>query len=97
ASCARPAGRAGEIQGVIDLVEMKCILRDKSDKANIKYSLVDIPGPYKAQAEEYHHHLLEAASHVSDEIVELILEGQPVPKDLLRAALRKGTLEGKLA
>src|SRR5205085_10977655 len=96
AICALPAGQAGEFQGVIDLVEMKFILRDKSDKANIKYSLVDIPEPYKAQAEEYHHHLLEAASHVSDEIVELILEGQPVPKDLLRQALRKGALEGKL-
>ncbi|MBI1914925.1 MAG: elongation factor G [Planctomycetes bacterium] len=96
AICALPAGQAGEFQGVIDLVEMKFILRDKSDKANVKYSLVDIPEPYKAQAEKYHHHLLEAASHVSDEIVELILEEQPVPKDLLRQALRKGTLEGKL-
>src|SRR5215218_4286839 len=57
AICALPVGQAGEFQGVIDLVEMKFILRDKSDKANVKYSLVDIPGPYKAQAEEYHHQL----------------------------------------
>src|SRR5437868_3981557 len=97
AICALPAGQAGEFQGVIDLVEMKFILRDRSDKLNVKYSLVDIPEPFRAQAEQYHHHLCEAASHVSDEIVELILEGQPVPKDLLRSALRKGTLEGKLA
>jgi elongation factor G len=96
AICALPAGQAAEFQGVVDLVEMKFILRDRSDKANVKYSLVDIPEPFKAQAEEYHHHLLEAASHVSDEIVELILDGQPVPKDLLRSALRRGTLEGKL-
>src|SRR5437764_894163 len=96
AICALPVGQAGDFQGIIDLVEMKFILRDKSDKTNVKYSLVDIPEPFKARAEEYHHHLCEAASHVSDEIVERILEGQPVPKDLLRSALRKGTLEGKL-
>src|SRR5947209_6354449 len=96
AICALPAGQAGEFQGVIDLVEMKFVLRDRSDKANTTFSLVEIPAPFKAQAEEYRHHLLEAASHVSDEIVELILEGKPVPKDLLRQALRKGTLEGKL-
>src|SRR6266700_714008 len=96
AVCALPAGQAGDFQGVIDLVEMKYILRDKSDKANVKYSLVDIPEPYRALAEEYHHHLLEAASHADDEVVELILEGRPVPKDLLKKALRKGTLEGKL-
>jgi len=96
AICALPAGQAGDFQGVIDLIEMKFILRDRSDKENFKHSLVDIPEPFRAQAEEYYHHLLEAASHVSDEIVELILEGKPVPKDLLRQALRKGTLEGKL-
>src|SRR5205823_14722198 len=50
---------------------------------------------YKAQAEEYRHLLLDTASHASDEIVHLILEEQPVPSDLLRKALRKGTIEGK--
>ena len=30
-----------------------------------------------------------------DEITELILEGKEVPEDLIRKALRKGTLEGK--
>src|SRR5205823_6400070 len=96
AVCALPAGQAGDFQGVIDLVEMKLILRDKSDRANVKYSLVEIPAPFRALAEEYHQHLLEAASHVDDEIIELILDGRPVPKDLLRQALRRGTLEARL-
>src|ERR1700747_1191052 len=34
ATCALPVGQAGDFQGVIDLVEMKFILRDRSDKAN---------------------------------------------------------------
>ena len=96
AICALPAGQAGDFEGVIDLVEMKFILRDPTDKTNKKYSLVDIPEKYRSAAEEYHHHLLEAASHADDDLIELILDGKPVPRDLLKHALRKGTLEGKL-
>src|SRR6202022_3229384 len=62
----------------------------------VKYDLVDIPEQYKAQAEEYHHHLLEAASHGDDHLLELVLEGKPVSEELLRKALRVGTLSGKL-
>src|SRR5947209_12327137 len=62
AICALPVGQAGEFKGVIDLVEMKFILRDPTDRANIKYSLVDIPESHRARAEEYHRQLLEVAS-----------------------------------
>jgi elongation factor G len=96
AICALPVGQAGEFKGVIDLVEMKFIQRDAGDPRNINYSLVDIPQSHKAQAEEYHQYLLDAASLVDDYLSELILDEKPVPKEALKAALRKGTLEGKL-
>jgi elongation factor G len=94
AICALPVGQYDEFKGVIDLVEMKFIQRDPTDKLNTKYSLVDIPASHKEQAEEYHRQLLETASLVDDALVELILEDKPVPQDMLKAALRKGTLEG---
>src|SRR5262249_11999455 len=75
---------------------MKFVLRDTGDRTNVNYSLVDVPASHQKQAQEYRHHLLEAASHVDDHIVELILEDKHVPNDLLKKALRKGTLEGKL-
>src|SRR5438094_5112056 len=43
AICALPAGEAGSFEGVIDLVEMKFILRDKADTSNKQFALVDIP------------------------------------------------------
>src|SRR5262249_2144083 len=95
AICALPVGQSGEFQGVIDLVEMKFILRDTSDRTNTRYTLVDIPASHREQAEEYHRQLLEVASLVDDHIVELILEDKPVPMDLLKTALRKGTLEAR--
>jgi elongation factor G len=96
AICALPAGQSSEFEGIIDLVTMKYIQRDKSDQTNVKYDLVEIPEKYRAQAEEYHHHLLEAATHADDHLLELVLEGKPVSEELLRHALRKGTLENKL-
>jgi elongation factor G len=96
AICALPVGQAGEFKGVIDLVEMKFILRDANDKTNVGFKLVEIPASHREQAVEYHHRLLEAVSHVDDHILEMILEDKPVSKDQLKAALRKGTLEGKL-
>jgi elongation factor G len=96
AICALPAGQSNEFQGVIDLVEMKFILKDKTDKAHHRFELVEIPAEYKELAQDYRHRLLEAASHGDDELLELVLEGKEVPIELLRKALRAGTLSGKL-
>src|SRR5206468_10655258 len=38
--------------------------------------------------------LLDTISAASDELTELVLEGKPVPEDLIRQTLRKGTLDG---
>jgi elongation factor G len=96
AICAIPAGQSDQFEGVIDLVRMKFIDRDLGDKTHVKYALVDIPEKYRALAEEYRHHLLEAASHADDHLVELILEGHEVPDEVLLRALRAGTLGMKL-
>jgi elongation factor G len=96
AICALPAGESSAFEGVIDLVRMKYILKDKDDKTNVKYDLVEIPEQYKALAKEYRHHLLEAATHGDDHMLELVLDGKPVSEELLRKALRAATIEGKL-
>src|SRR5881398_378959 len=40
---ALPAGQSSQFEGVIDLIEMKFIQRDKSDKTNKNFTLVPIP------------------------------------------------------
>ncbi len=96
AICALPVGESSSFQGVIDLVEMKFIDRDPNDKTHKAFKLIDIPASHLEQAKEYRAALEEAASHADDELVELILEGKPVPNALLKKALRKGTIAGKL-
>jgi elongation factor G len=95
AICAIPAGQSSEFQGVIDLVRMKFILKDRTDKTNVRYELVDIPEQYRELAQEQREQLLEAASHADDHLLELVLEGQEVPEELLVKTLRAGTLAGK--
>jgi elongation factor G len=96
AICTLPAGQGSEFQGVIDLIQMKFVQRDKDDKTNVKYDLVEIPAAYRAQAEDYRHQLLEAATHADDHLLELVLEGKPVSEELLKKAVRAGTLSGQL-
>ena len=93
AICALPAGQSSAFEGVIDLIRMKFVLQDVKEK---DIQLVDIPEKYRELAEEYHGHLLEAASHADDQLLELVLEGKPVSEELLHKALRAGTLNGKL-
>ncbi len=89
-----PAGQDTSLEGIIDLIQMKLITRDLNDKTNRKFFVSDIPEKYLEEAKKRREQMLDAISAVSDEITELILEGQDVPEDLIRKALRKGTLEG---
>ncbi len=90
-----PVGSSHDFKGVIDLIEMKYIERDLTDKTNKRFELVDIPESHKEAAEEARTQLLETASLADDALVEAILEEKPISNDQLRKAIRKGTLEGK--
>jgi elongation factor G len=94
AICAIPAGQSSEFVGVIDLVRMKLIKKDDTDRTHHRYDLVDIPEKYRALADEYRHHLLEAATHADDHLLEAVLEGHDVSEEQLKKALRAGTLAG---
>lgn len=96
AVCTIPAGQSSEFTGVIDLVRMKFWDQDKNDPTHMKYKWIDIPEAYREEAALHREQLLEAASHACDEMVEYILEGKPVSEQMLRKALRAGTLSGAL-
>ncbi|MEZ4459629.1 MAG: elongation factor G [bacterium] len=87
-----PVGEEHDFIGVIDLVEMKCILwKDESLGAN--FVIEDIPEDYLEDAQGCREELLEAAAEYDDAIMEAFLEGGEVAPEAIRAAIRKGTLE----
>src|SRR5947209_2347477 len=96
AVCTIPAGQSSNFEGVIDLVRMKFWVQDKNDPTHHDYRWDEIPEAYRAEAEHWREQLLEAASHADDYLLELVLEGKPGSEELLRKALRTGTLAGQI-
>lgn len=90
-----PAGQDDQLEGIIDLINMKLITRDTTDKTNRKFFINDVTEKYLAEAKKRREEMLDTLSIACDEVTELILEGKEVPVDLIRKTLRKGTLEGK--
>ena len=88
-----PAGQDSAFEGIIDLVKMKLITRDRSDPTNRIFFENDIPDNYKAEADKRRAEMLDVISLASDEVMEMVLEGKDVPEETINAALRKGTLE----
>ena len=89
-----PIGLEDQLKGVVDLVTMRAHIFTGDNGENI--SDEDIPTNMQTQAEEYREKLLDAVSEFSDEMMELILEEQEVPVELLKRTIREAALAEKL-
>ncbi len=85
-----PIGLENHFEGVVDLVTMKAVYFD-GDRGE-KLRIEEIPAELLEEAEARREELIDAASMFSDELMEAALEGE-VTEDLLRKAIRVGTLE----
>ncbi len=88
-----PIGAEDKFEGVIDLVKMKAVRFSGKSGEIIEES--DIPADMLADANKAREEMLDAASMFSDELTEAILE-ERVTEDLVKKAVRKGTIELKL-
>ncbi|MBR5915246.1 MAG: elongation factor G [Spirochaetia bacterium] len=90
-----PMGAENEFEGVIDLLNQKEIRFDQADKG-VTMTTSDIADERKELASQWRDSLLDNISAFSDEITELYLNGEEIPLDMIKATIRKATLEGKL-
>jgi len=90
-----PIGMESEFKGIIDLIRMKALLWQE-DTLGAKYDIVDIPAELAAQAQEYREKLLEDCADCDDALAEKYLEGKEITEDEMIAAIRKGTISGKI-
>lgn len=89
-----PIGKEESFEGIVDLVEMNAdVYLDDLGKEMVTE---EIPDNLKDLAAEYRDKLLEAVSDFDDEIMELYLNGEDVPADKIRAAIRMATCEDKM-
>ena len=89
-----PIGAEDTFRGIVDLVEMNA--RVYYDDLGKDMRTEEIPAELRDLAEEYRTKLLEAVADFDDEIMELYLEGEDVPADKIRAAIRKATVAVKM-
>ena len=88
-----PIGIESTLKGCIDLVEMKAwVYTDNVDEAPHEEP---IPEEYKDKVAEYRQKLLEALAGFDDDLMMLVLEGQDVPVDMIKATIRKAVLTGE--
>ena len=81
--------------GMVDLVEMKTITYATED-LGATYVEGEIPRDLAKAAAEQRHHMLEGIAEYDDELLHDYLEGKEARTELIRRAIRKGTLLGKI-
>ena len=84
-----PIGKEADFRGIIDLVEMNADIY--YDEMGNDMRVEPIPADMQEQAEQYREKLLDAVSMFDDEIMEMYLEGQEIPTERIRKAIRQAT------
>ena len=85
-----PIGAEDQFKGQIDLVEMKAYLYDGNPNEDFKE--VEIPADLVDLANEKRELLIDTLSQFDDDLAMLYLEGEEIPKDLIKSVIRKTTL-----
>lgn len=90
-----PIGKEDNFEGVIDLISMSAWHFDPLTFGS-DLQLSPIPEELLDHAAEMRNQMLEAISEFDDELMMLYLEGDEIPEELIRKAIRKGTLRNEL-
>ena len=85
-----PIGAESEFDGIIDLVTRKAYHYD--GEQHEEATEIEIPEDLKDLVEEKRTELIEAVAEFDDELMEKYLEGEEVSIELIKKAIRKGTL-----
>lgn len=89
-----PIGAESSFQGVIDLIEMEAVYFDGEKGDTVRRE--PIPAEMREEAERARQGMLEAMSLFSDEVMELLLEEQEVPLEMIQRTLREGVINSQI-
>ena len=85
-----PIGAENDFNGVIDLVTKTAYQYDR--KQEEEPTIIDIPANLVDLVEKKRNELIEAVSEFNDELMEKYLADEEIPIELIKKAIRKGTL-----
>lgn len=89
-----PIGNEAGFRGIVDLMRMKSEVYYDDD--GVKVTEEEIPADMLQMAEQYRTEMIEAAADEDEELMEAYLNGDEISNDLIKRALRKGTIANHL-
>jgi elongation factor G len=89
-----PMGLEHDHEGAIDLITRKAIFFDGPKGETVRYE--DVPAEYVDDVEMYRADLLDKLSMFSDDMMELLLEEQEVPEEMIHATVKTAVLRREL-
>ena len=89
-----PIGKADTFEGIIDLITMKAYHFEGEKGVDVVEG--EIPANVQAQAEEWREKMIDAISMFDDELAEKFLGGEEISIDLIKKAIRTGTISNQL-
>ncbi|KLU05372.1 Translation elongation factor G [Rhodopirellula islandica] len=87
-----PIGAEENFRGVVDLIEMVAYTFEGDQGEKVVTG--EIPADLKDEAEESRVAMLDSLSNYSDEVMELLLSEEEVPKDMIYKVMRQAVLNG---
>ncbi len=89
-----PIGREADFQAVIDLFQMKAVYW--VDNLGLQMEERDIPADMLDESKAAHDTLVERIAETNDDLTHRYLEGETIPVEELKKALRQATIAGKI-
>ncbi len=89
-----PIGAEGDFKGYIDLLTMRATIYTSDDGRTFEET--DIPADLVDLAATWREKMMESISEFDDSIMERFLEGEEIPMEDLKVAIRTGTVAGKI-
>ena len=87
-----PMGKESSFEGVIDLITMEEVRFDAETEGE-KVLRTPVSEKWQKEANEWHEKMIDAVSSFSDKIADLFLMGEEISPDVLKAEIRRGTIE----
>jgi elongation factor G len=92
-----PIGAEADFLGVVDLFTMsKVIYTDDTGSKMDHEPVTEADGELYTTAQKWRGAMVEAIAEHDDELLEMFFDGQELPVDRLKAALRKATIAGQV-
>lgn len=85
-----PYGSEDNFKGMIDIIEDKLYLY--ADPEGKEFEILDVPDELKSAVKEAKEKLFEHLAEVDEEVMHLFVEGKPLPKELVKKAIRRQVL-----